>query len=80
MTHDFRRPDGRDPALTRALRDLLAAPADAGYWDSLEARVMARVLARGQEPGPWSVLLAWARPAMVAAASVALGVYWMLIS
>jgi hypothetical protein len=73
MTLDFRRPDGRDEELTRAMRELLAPPSAAGYWDGLEARIMARIAARGAaDAEPWGVLAAWARPAMVAAAAAVL--------
>ncbi len=62
-----------DPALARRMRSLYAAPGD-GYWDGLEATIMAAVRA-----GPtaavewWHTLAAWARPGL-AAAAVILGV------
>ena len=37
----------RDPAVTLQLRALLRPPADAAYWDSLEQRIMDRILADG---------------------------------
>jgi hypothetical protein len=65
MTDHLRlHPD--DDELTRGMRELYAAPAAAGYWATLEARIMARI---GQaEPTWWSELGRWARPALVAAA------------
>ena len=42
-TDDF----DRDPAVTLQLRSLLRPPADAAYWDGLEARIMDRILADG---------------------------------
>ncbi len=33
----------RDPAATLQLRSLLRPPADAAYWDGLEARIMDRI-------------------------------------
>lgn len=75
------RPDGDDPdqspgpndPVTRALRDLYAAPTE-GYWDSLEARVMAAVrVGRGSTTAVaewWHTLAAWARPGLAAASVV----------
>jgi hypothetical protein len=37
------------------LRTLVAPPSDAGYWDGLEQRILARV-ARGREEGRWWAL------------------------
>jgi hypothetical protein len=45
----------RDDDLTNELRALVAPPSDAGYWDALEARIMARI-ERGQEEGRWWAL------------------------
>ena len=42
-TDDF----DRDPAVTLQLRSLLRPPADAAYWDGLEARIMDRIRADG---------------------------------
>jgi hypothetical protein len=44
-----------DDELTRELRAIVAPPADAAYWDSLEQRIMARV-ERGRSEGAWWVL------------------------
>jgi hypothetical protein len=54
-----------DPRITAALRALLSAPADPGYWSALEARVLARIA----EEDDWTVPLArWSRPGLIAAA------------
>ena len=45
----------RDDALTNELRAIVAPPSDAGYWDALELRIMARI-ERGQEDGHWWAL------------------------
>lgn len=73
MTLHFHRPDGRDERLTGALRDLLAPPGGEAYWGGLESRILAR-LGGGAvvDLGPWSVLAAWMRPALVAAAAAVL--------
>lgn len=71
------RDDDRSPvpddAATRALRAEYASPGD-GYWDGLEARVMAavsRAAAAGQAPFEWwQALVGWTRPALAAAAVV----------
>ena len=42
ITH-HRASDGPDPVVTQLLRDAHAPPATPGYWDGLEARIMARV-------------------------------------
>jgi hypothetical protein len=61
-----------DPELTDALRAHYAPPADEGYWDALEARILARV-ARGADPELWwSALADMARPALAAAAILVL--------
>jgi hypothetical protein len=65
-----------DPALSRRLRSLYAPPAD-GYWDGLEATIMAAVRAGRAAPAAaaewWQTLARWARPGL-AAAAVLLGV------
>lgn len=72
MTLHFRRPgDGRDDEISSALRDLLAPPGGEAYWDGLEARIVAR-LGAAADVGPWGVLAAWMRPALVAAAAAVL--------
>jgi hypothetical protein len=42
ITH-HRAADGPDPVVTEALRETHAPPATPGYWDGLEARIMAHV-------------------------------------
>lgn len=70
MTHD--RWTSGDTELTNALRALYAAPAEDGYWDSLEARILAHV-ARGDEHMKWwGELVDMARPGLVAAAALIL--------
>ncbi|MFL5575112.1 MAG: hypothetical protein ACJ79S_03960 [Gemmatimonadaceae bacterium] len=43
LTHHRRGGEGDDPTVTRFLRETHSPPSDAGYWDGLEARIMARV-------------------------------------
>ncbi|HET7565518.1 MAG TPA: hypothetical protein VFJ96_11020 [Gemmatimonadaceae bacterium] len=58
-------PNGREDDLTRALRQVYAAPADPSYWESLEARIMARV--RGESDGWWMPLSGWGPVGLIAA-------------
>ena len=58
---DFKRNDnersaGADPDVTALLRAVYAAPADEGYWQGLEQRVMSR-LNESPVVAWWSVLL-----------------------
>ena len=77
----------RDPAATLQLRSLLRPPADAAYWDGLEARIMDRILADGvpasRVPGSsggfaaiggwWEPFAQWTKlGGLVAAAALAL--------
>jgi hypothetical protein len=77
----------RDPAVTLQLRSLLRPPADAEYWDGLEARIMDRIRAEGPASsrlssvtgsfaaigGWWEPFAQWTRiGAVVAAAALAL--------
>lgn len=56
MTDEMRGPAlVRDDDLTNELRALVAPPSEPGYWDQLEARIMARI-ERGQEEGRWWAL------------------------
>lgn len=64
-------PGGDDPEVTEALRAIYRAPADPGYWSSLEERIVSR-LAQA-EIGWWSELDRWMRPALVAAAVLVIG-------
>lgn len=45
----------RDDELTTHLRAIVAPPAEASYWDGLEARILAR-LERGREQRRWWAL------------------------
>jgi hypothetical protein len=70
MTHD--RWTSGDADLTDALRALYAPPAAEGYWDALEARILAHV-ARGDEGSMWwSEMADMVRPGLVAAAALIL--------
>jgi hypothetical protein len=78
----------RDPAVTLQLRSLLRPPADAAYWDGLEARIMDRIVADdptvARRPvtttGGFAVIVGWWEPfaqwtrlgGLVAAAALAL--------
>lgn len=57
-----------DVELTGALRAHYAAPTDESYWDSLEARILARVAQHPEVQGWWSAVAELARPALAAAA------------
>ena len=63
-------PIGPDARTTDALRARYAAPADAGYWNVLERRVMARVTGEGGEW--WLAFGGWVRAGLVAAGLTAL--------
>jgi len=63
---DFRLYSNDDDEVARGLRSLYAAPAGDGYWNELEARIMARVA--DVELGWWNELDRWVRPALAAAA------------
>jgi len=57
----------RDPALTLQLRSLLRPPADAAYWDGLEARIMDQILADAPgtattTTGSFAVMMGWWEP------------------
>jgi hypothetical protein len=70
MTHD--RWTTGDAELTNALRAIYAAPADAGYWDALEARILAHVAHGGDDAMWWTELVDMVRPGLVAAAALIL--------
>jgi hypothetical protein len=63
-------PHGGDDEITRELRALYAPPADAAYWEGLEARILRRL----REPALewWTVLSGWARLGAAAAVIAAL--------
>jgi hypothetical protein len=63
--------DQLDDKTIAAMRTLYAAPAGAGYWDSLESRIVARVRAddgASRDIGWYGVLAHWAAPGLAAAA------------
>ena len=63
--------DGPDAELTKALREIYAAPAAASYWDRLEQQIMAYVRDHVAAVIPvnwWSDLASWAGPGLAAAA------------
>jgi hypothetical protein len=62
-----------DDELTRQLRAIYAAPADAEYWHALEARILDRIAAGdGVLDAWWSVPTGWTRIGLVAAAAAVL--------
>src|SRR5262245_29131061 len=63
---DFRLFSSDDDEVVRGVRSLYASPAGDGYWNELEARIMARVA--DVELGWWTELDRWVRPAFAAAA------------
>ena len=72
MTDYLKLHDDGDPEITDALRRIYAAPADAGYWRSLEARILSRLTESSYRIAWWDELDRWVRPAVVAAAVVLL--------
>lgn len=57
------------PQETReVLRDMYAPPADPGYWEALEARILARVRREGTRAW-WTYFPDWMRAGVVAAAA-----------
>ena len=72
MSTEYRiGPDGRDDDVTRALRQLYAAPEGEAYWHGLEGRILARVSgasAAGAADSWWLSLSRWATPGLIAAA------------
>jgi hypothetical protein len=71
--NDLRLTDEGDAKLTALLRDSYAAPAEAAYWDGLEARILSLIAAHRMgivqlQPNWWSVLGRWAAPGLAAAA------------
>ena len=61
-----------DVELTDALHVHYAAPSDSGYWEALEARILAHVARGAQVDGWWSALAGMARPTLAAAAILTL--------
>lgn len=75
--------DEGDAELAEILRDAYAAPAEGGYWDALEGRIMAYIAAHRSAVVAipvnwWSDLASWAAPGLAAAALllVAAGLLW----
>lgn len=65
---DIRDRLGGDAEVTRALRAMYAPPADAGYWDGLEAAIMRQVAGETAAPrGAFDFLAGWSRVGLVAA-------------
>lgn len=70
MTHE--RWTRGDAEVTDALRSIYAAPADEGYWDVLETRILARIARGAEERVWWGALVEMTRPGLVAAAALVL--------
>jgi hypothetical protein len=70
MTHDDWM--SGDAELTRALRELYAAPSDGSYWLALEARILALVARDDAGSAWWGELADMTRPGLVAAAALIL--------
>ena len=63
--------DQLDEKTFAAMRTLYAAPADAGYWNSLESRIVARIRPDNgalRDHSWYGVLAHWATPGLAAAA------------
>ncbi len=58
-------PGGRDDDITRVLRSIHAPPADAGYWDRLEARILSAIAE--ESDAWWTPYAGWVRAGLVAA-------------
>ena len=58
-------PAGREDELTRALRAEYAPPEQPGYWEALEARIMARI--DRERNAWWHPFGEWVRVGLVAA-------------
>lgn len=81
---DIHSNDQLNDDIVDAMRAVYAAPSTAGYWDSLESRIMARIDRAGnsaREAGLYSVLARWATPGLVAAALLlaVVGALWSRI-
>ena len=61
-------PDGRDDELTRALRVLHAPPGGEAFWESLERRILARVIVTEDDLW-WRQLARWRRGLALAGAA-----------
>lgn len=79
MTDELRLNDPLPEPVIAAGRALYTPPADATYWASLEARIMARI-ADGAGARWWMVVGGWARSSFaVAAAAVVAAVVGLLL-
>ena len=68
MTSEFRGPElVRDDDLTRELRAIYVAPAEASWWAGLEQRINARIDAAVAAEEWWTVPERWLRVGLVAA-------------
>lgn len=69
--------DALPPVAHSLLRDMYAAPSEAGYWERLEARIMARVRQEGHAAW-WNYVADWRRAGVAAAAAaiLLLGLVW----
>lgn len=71
--NDLRLADEGDARLSRALREVYAAPAEGAYWRGLEERILSLIASQRLgivrlQPSAWSVLGRWAAPGLTAAA------------
>lgn len=75
--------DNLNDEVVAAMRRIYAAPTDAGYWDSLAARITAasRSATPGRDAAWYSVLAGWAAPGLAAAALLlgVAGALWSLM-
>jgi hypothetical protein len=73
--------DKGDADITKALREIYAAPKKESYWNELESRIMSYIRTHREAVIPvnwWSDLASWAGPGLAAAALlfVAAGLLW----
>ena len=80
--NDLRLTDEGDERITRLLRGAYAPPADEGYWDGLETRILSLLASHRlgivrTQANLWSVLERWATPGLAAAGLlfIAAGLY-----
>ena len=61
-------PEWEDEEVTRVLRDVYASPApNESYWETLEARIMARIATAGEAPEWYGAFHGWVRVGLAAA-------------
>ncbi|HJU76225.1 MAG TPA: hypothetical protein VJ717_20965 [Gemmatimonadaceae bacterium] len=78
VPNEDREDQGALPRETRSvLRDIYAPPADPGYWEALEARILARVRRDGARVW-WMHFPDWMRAGLAAAAAaiILVGLIW----